>query len=174
MTTHTFRTTSGTCTITPTHVICKRSDAQGSIGERLFTNPRRSTLIAYTFIAIACSLGAVGIFVLRALHGLSSGEMSDIPAMQIILPLIAVPFVVIVNRNRQNLVPPVIDRATINSVSVHRPEPGGTGSFTIHHTVKKRPTTYRIETAEGEWEHARDAMSAAGLLEKSGGETRGA
>lgn len=159
---YTFRTKTGSCTITPGEIVLTRSGVRGAMAERTIGNSIARPLIIYGILGIA--MLAYGILTF------SDGD----PVGGVLFSLIGGVFIWNVVASRNNSAVPLIKRSAIRSVEAHPPRPPFTrGYFTVFFedggAVRKRLIMLpgSMEGGGDEYKRAEAAMREAGLLSPS-------
>ena len=156
---YTFRTKTGTCTITPEQIILTRDGSRGAAAELTVSSSIGRALMIYGVLG-----GSALIMGLWYLLG------DDTPA-GVVFSVIGALFLWNVVKSRNNSAVPTIDRSAIRAVEAHPPRPPATrGYFTVlfeeHGKVRKRMIMLPgvMENGQAEYERAEAAMRASGLL----------
>jgi hypothetical protein len=156
---YTFRTKTGTCTITPEQIILMREGARGTAAERIVGDSIGRALLIYGLLG-----GGALIIGLWYLLGGDTGA-------GVVFGVIGALFLWNVVKSRNNSAAPIIDRSAIRAVEAHPPRPPATrGYFTVffeeHGKVRKRLIMLPgvMENGGGEYERAVEAMRTCSLL----------
>jgi len=156
-----FRTKTGTCTITPERIILSREGLRGVAAERIFANSISRGLTFYSVLGVAALI-----------FGIWSMTKYDFVTGSI-LCLVGLFFVWNVITSRNNSATPVIERSTIRTIDVHPPHPPLTrGYFAVlfleGNKERKRLIMLpgSLEGGQDEFERAMTVMRKTGLLEK--------
>ena len=156
----TFRTKSGTCTITPEQIVLRREGPRGAASQRLYGNSTVRILVIYGLLG-ACLL-AYAVWSWRDGHKIAA-----------ILPgAFGLLLLWVVFLSRQNSAAATIDRLTIRSVEAHPPRPPITrGYFRVWFADDRGQQRQRLimlpgslSDGDAEYGKAVAAMRVAGLL----------
>ena len=158
---HTFRTKTGTCTITPKQIILTHAGARGRMAEIIFGNSMIQGLIISGLIAIIFIAGGI-LFLVNANY--LTGTVLSIFGIIFIWNIIA---------SRNNSAALVIERPAIHHVTAHTPRPPLTrGYFAVYFDEqgkqKKRLIMLPGSFSDGrkEYQKAIKIMQESGLLNK--------
>lgn len=157
---YSFRTKTGSCTITPERIVLTREGVRGAVAERSFGSSIGNALVIYGVLGTAALV--FGITSLVSGDVVSGGFLCLVGTLLI--------WNVIANRN--NSATPVIERSSIRGVEGHPPRPPVTrGYFAVWFedggTVRKRLIMLpgSMENGNEEYKRAETAMRKAGLLD---------
>lgn len=154
-----FRTKTGTCTITENQIILTREGLRGGLAKVMFGVSVDRVLIMYVLIGIILLVSAFMSFV-----GGSNG-------MGVFTSVVGVIFLWNAITARNNSASPVIERSTIQSVEAHLPRPPFTrGYFAVQFDdngkLKKRLIILpgSMQGGSEEFNRAKDLLMQVGLL----------
>ena len=154
-----FRTKTGTCSITADQIILTRAGVRGGLSQFIFGSSITRAIVMYSI------LGLIGIF--AGIQSLRVGDNLIGP----LLIVIGLYFFWVVIASRNNSASPVIARSAIKRIEVHAPKPPLTrGYFTVLFDeggkLRKRLIILpgSMEDGSTEYQHAKTVLTEAGLL----------
>ena len=152
-----FRTKSGTCTITPERIVLTREDVPGAVTQYLFGDVIEQPVVLYRFVGVLQI--AVGLLMMY-LDGGTTGLVFVLTGMVFLVIPVADYF----------SATPVIERASVRRVEAWRPIPGlRRGCFVVvyEENGEERRGLIMLSSAErAEYDTARGILADAGLLAK--------
>ena len=156
---YTFRTKTGTCTITPEQIILTRESARGAAADLTVSTSIGRALLIYGLLGGSALI--IGLWYLlggNTRAGVVFGVIGALLLWNVV-------------KSRNNSAAPIIDRSAIRAVEAHPPRPPATrGYFTVlfeeHGKVRKRMIILpgMMENGQAEYERAEAAIRASGLL----------
>ncbi len=156
---HTFRTKTGTCTITSEQIILAREGVRGATAQWMFGYSIHRTLVIYSLLG--------GTMLILGISFLLGGDIVEGG----LVSLVGAFFLRTVISSRNNSAAPVINRSTIRTVEAHPPRPPITRGYFVVWFEEEGKTRNRLimlpgSMANGQEEYVRAeaAMRATGLL----------
>jgi hypothetical protein len=163
---YSFRTKTGTCTITSEQIILSREGISGAAGRHIHGNNIHRSLAIYSLLVLFAAATAVWML---ANGSYAFGGFIGIVGLFLLWNVLS---------SRNNSAAPIIERAAVKSVEARAPRPPLTRGYFVVRFVENGKERKRLIMLPGslsggkkEYERALLAMQNSGLVTGTGGET---